>query len=453
MNPNRCSIHFLAVILLTLIGCQRSEEYPQRPLMLVCPWAAGGGTDRVARQIGVQLEQGLGVPVNIVNATGGSGVTGHTRGANSRPDGYTLTIITPELTMLHWRGLTDISPADFDPLMSVNGDCAALFVRQEAKYQSLADLEQEVRQRPRQLLASGTAFGGVWHIALAGWLTKLELPADTVIWKPLNGSNPSLQELMAGGVDMVCCSVPEAQTLLDAKRIRCLGVMAEVRQAGLPNVPTFREQQVDWVLMGWRGLALPLGVPDERRQTLLAAVKKVVSSKEYQKFLQSANFGYRADEPTAFQELLQTSDSEYGAILTSDTFRSVQKQRIGPMMFPGVISLLLCTVTATLFWQARRSPAHSPNATSTNNPTPVTRAGWIRAAIAVGFVIIYLIGVELLGFLLLVGCLLLLFWLWLGVSWRVAVPLAALLSSAVYHWFSVLQGVPLPWGLLGTIIY
>src|SRR5690554_6349909 len=71
-------------------------EFPDRPVMLICPWAAGGGTDRVARQVAVGLEQELGVPVNVVNATGASGVTGHTRGALARPDGYTITLATAE---------------------------------------------------------------------------------------------------------------------------------------------------------------------------------------------------------------------------------------------------------------------------------------------------------------------------------------------------------------------
>jgi tripartite-type tricarboxylate transporter receptor subunit TctC len=98
-------------------GCQQTESFPERPITLVVPWSAGGGTDRVSRQIGMQLERELGVPVNVVNATGGAGVTGHTRGALARPDGYTLTTITPELAMLHWRGLTNITWEDFDPMV------------------------------------------------------------------------------------------------------------------------------------------------------------------------------------------------------------------------------------------------------------------------------------------------------------------------------------------------
>ncbi len=78
----------LAVLLaLSLPACAGRRPFPEAPILIVCPWAAGGGTDRVARQLAVLLEQDLGVPVNVVNATGGDGVTGHSRGALARPDG------------------------------------------------------------------------------------------------------------------------------------------------------------------------------------------------------------------------------------------------------------------------------------------------------------------------------------------------------------------------------
>ncbi|MDQ4061846.1 MAG: tripartite tricarboxylate transporter substrate-binding protein, partial [Pseudomonadota bacterium] len=80
--------------------------YPERPITLLVPWAAGGGTDATARIIGSLLERELGQPVNVVNRTGGSGVVGHEAIAASAPDGYTIGIATVEIGMLHWQGLT-----------------------------------------------------------------------------------------------------------------------------------------------------------------------------------------------------------------------------------------------------------------------------------------------------------------------------------------------------------
>src|SRR5437773_9256849 len=117
---------------LALVACSGERRFPQAPILIVCPWAAGGGSDRVARQMAALLEQDLGVPVNVVNATGGDGVTGHSRGALSRPDGYTLTLITIEIATLHWRGMTSISQRDFAPVGLVNRDAGAIFVRADA---------------------------------------------------------------------------------------------------------------------------------------------------------------------------------------------------------------------------------------------------------------------------------------------------------------------------------
>ena len=166
--------------LLLAAGCGRPQAFPARPITLLCPWSAGGGTDRVSRQMAMQLERRLGVPVNVINATGGSGVTGFTRGARSRPDGYTLMMMTVELSMLHWRGLTEITHEDFAALALLNRDAAALFVREDAAYQTLADLETAIHEAPSPLKASGTAQGGIWHAALAGWLDSRGLPADAV---------------------------------------------------------------------------------------------------------------------------------------------------------------------------------------------------------------------------------------------------------------------------------
>ena len=92
-------VAWLVVALASLavfVGCGTQQPFPSRPITLICPWSPGGGTDRVSRQMAMQLERRLGVPVNVINATGGSGVTGLTRGARSRPDGYTLMMMTVE---------------------------------------------------------------------------------------------------------------------------------------------------------------------------------------------------------------------------------------------------------------------------------------------------------------------------------------------------------------------
>jgi tripartite-type tricarboxylate transporter receptor subunit TctC len=153
---------FLSLICLLAGGCDRTAPYPSRPITLVCPWAEGGGTDRVSRQMAILLEQRLGQPVTVINATGGKGVTGHSRGLSTHPDGHTLTMMTFELNTMHWTGITDLTYEDCVPLVSVNEDYAALMVRNDAKWKTVAELASEVNAAPGILTASGTALGGAW---------------------------------------------------------------------------------------------------------------------------------------------------------------------------------------------------------------------------------------------------------------------------------------------------
>ena len=212
-----------------LSGCTRKGSFPNRPITFICPWGAGGGTDRISRQLAFLLEQELGVPVNVVNATGGGGVTGHSRGARARPDGYTITIVTVELNMLHWRGLTGISYEDFRPVMMVNQDAAAVFLRTDSQWKTLGELEQAIRDNPGKLKASGTAFGGIWHVALARWLTSVDLQAS----KDLPAHQACLRHDMAILEGLVLGAVPEGLYELIALPLRLVGFDASPVRAVL----------------------------------------------------------------------------------------------------------------------------------------------------------------------------------------------------------------------------
>nr|WP_272211916.1 tripartite tricarboxylate transporter substrate-binding protein [Marinicella sp. W31]MDC2877806.1 tripartite tricarboxylate transporter substrate-binding protein [Marinicella sp. W31] len=117
-----------AAALMTCVNSVQAADYPSRPIQMIVPWGAGGGTDAVGRIIASVMQEDLGVPINVVNRTGGSGVVGHSTIATAKPDGYTIGIATVEIGMLHWQGLTDMSYKDFDILGIVNQDPAGISV-------------------------------------------------------------------------------------------------------------------------------------------------------------------------------------------------------------------------------------------------------------------------------------------------------------------------------------
>src|SRR5262249_13451760 len=153
------------VALLALVATSVAlAAYPDRPITFIVPWGAGGGTDGTARYFAAMMEKELGQPVNVVNRTGGSGVVGHSAIAQAPADGYTLGMITVEITMMHWQGLTELGPASYTPLALVNSDPAGFTVRADSPYKSVKEAIDFIKANPGKLKASGTGQGGIWHL-------------------------------------------------------------------------------------------------------------------------------------------------------------------------------------------------------------------------------------------------------------------------------------------------
>jgi tripartite-type tricarboxylate transporter receptor subunit TctC len=293
-----------------------AQNYPSRPVTLIVPWGAGGGTDATARIIGSLLEKEMGQPVTVVNRTGGSGVVGHAAIASAPPDGYTIGLATVEIGMMHWQGLTELSGASYTPIGLVNADPAGIQVRADAPYKTVNDLLAAIKANPGKFKASGTGQGGIWHLAIAGLLRDQKIDPTALPWVPSNGAAPGLQDMVAGGVEVAPVSLPEARSLIDAGKVRSLAIMDEKPSALYPNVPTLKSVTgSNWTMAAWRGIVAPKGIPAEARDKLSAAVRKVAASKEYHDFMASRGFGVIYAEPEAFGRFMAKSDTELGATM------------------------------------------------------------------------------------------------------------------------------------------
>jgi tripartite-type tricarboxylate transporter receptor subunit TctC len=298
-----------------LIGVAHAA-WPERPITLIVPWGAGGGTDATARIIASLLEKDIGQPVNVVNRTGGSGVVGHQAIASAAPDGYTIGLITVEIAMMHWQGLTELTGASYTPIGLINTDPAGLQVRSDAPYKDVNDLITAIKANPGKLKASGTGQGGIWHLAIAGMLKDLKVDPASVPWVPSNGAAPGMQDLVAGGVEIVPCSLPEARSLIDAGKAKSLAVMSESPAALYPNVPTLKAATgSNWTIGAWRGIAAPKNIPAEARDKLVAAIKKIATSKEYAEFMSGRGFGVVYKGPEDFASFMTKADAELGATM------------------------------------------------------------------------------------------------------------------------------------------
>lgn len=293
--------------------------YPNRPVTLVCPWGAGGGTDATARIVAAILEKNLGQPFNVVNRTGGSGVVGHSAIATAAPDGYTLGMITVEITMMHHQGLTELKPTSYTPLALMNVDPPGVQVNASSPYKNVKALADAIKAAPAgKFKASGTGQGGIWHLALIGWLQAMGLPANHVAWVPSNGAAPAMQDLAAGGIDIVTCSVPEAKAMIDAGKAVSLAVMAPQRNPAFKDVPTLNEALgINYSVGAWRGIAGPKGLPADVAAKLTAELKKAYDSAEFQDFMRNRGFGTTWADPAAFAKFMDDGDKAMGTAMTA----------------------------------------------------------------------------------------------------------------------------------------
>jgi tripartite-type tricarboxylate transporter receptor subunit TctC len=290
--------------------------YPDRPITFIVPWGAGGGTDATARILGALLEKEFKQPVNVINRTGGSGVVGHSAISQAQPDGYTIGMITVEIGMMHHQGLTKLNGTSYTPLALVNSDPAGVQVKADSPYKTLGDLINAIKANPGKLKASGTGQGGIWHLALAGMLRDLKIDSAAVPWVPSNGAAPAMNDLAAGGVDIVTCSVPEARALIDAGKARSLAIMAAEPSVLYPNLPTVKAAiGSGWTVAAWRGVAAPKGLPKDVQDQLVAMIKRAHDSSEFRDFMKQRGFGVVWGGPQEFAGYMAKDDANMGQVM------------------------------------------------------------------------------------------------------------------------------------------
>ncbi|MFC7404176.1 tripartite tricarboxylate transporter substrate binding protein [Georgenia alba] len=296
--------------------CDVAPEYPSGPIELIVPWAAGGGTDGVARLVGEQLGEALGTQVNVVNRTGGSGVVGHQAMADAPADGQTLGLVTVEIGMMHWQGLTDLTHEDLTAISQVNADPAGLTVAADSEWQNAQDLLDHIEANPGDVVSSGTGQGGIWHLALIGMLLEAGLEPDAVNFVPSDGAAPALQELVAGGIDLTTSSLGENKSMIESGQARALAVMGNEPDPNFPDVPTLAEETgVEYEMGVWRGIAGPAGMEENAVAELECHLEEITASQEFTDFMADSGLGVRYAGAEEFARLMAEDDAAKGEVM------------------------------------------------------------------------------------------------------------------------------------------
>ena len=302
------------VVAASVFAAPAFAAFPDKPVTVICPWTAGGGTDLLLRALSKEAEKFLGQTINVVNQTGGAGAIGHNAIRAARPDGYTVVMITFELNSLPPQGLVPFTWKDFDPLMRLNADPAALSVRADAPYSTVRGFMDYAKANPGEITIGNSAPGSVWHIAAGLAAEKTGVKVKHV---PFDGAQPAVTALVGGHIKAVAVSVAEVRSQAQAGNIKILGVMSHERDKQFPNVPTFKEQGVDVQFFTWRGLALPKGVPAANKAKIVDAYKKAFDTQTFKDFAAKASLNLAYQDSAEFTKFLDQNYKDVEAVMKS----------------------------------------------------------------------------------------------------------------------------------------
>lgn len=308
------------VLVCSMATVASAAEYPSKGISVICPWGAGGGTDACLRAFCEALSKQLGVTLTVDNRTGGGGIIGHQAIADADPDGYTMGMITFELSTYKHLGTSQITYEDYDPLCRVNTDAAAITVNAEwAKANGISDLATFIdycKAHPGEVQMGGSSNASVWHIAGGYLMNAAGIELQMITYQ--EGAATAVQNAASGFIQGVTVSLAEARSFIESGHLVCLGVMDTQRNALFPDVPTCQEQGYDITYFTQRGMAIPKGVSDDVKAKLVAACEAAIADPDFVEFMNNngqAISYLNAEDYTAFLAQSLTDVGEAMAVL------------------------------------------------------------------------------------------------------------------------------------------
>ena len=250
-----------------------SQGYPDKPVSLIIPFAAGGPTDAVARMIAIPMGKALGQTVLVENAVGAGGTIGAAKVARAEPNGYSI--------LLHHMGMST-APAlykklSFDPLKDFEyiGQVVdvpmTLLARKDFPATTFPELQAYLKANGNKVSLANAGLGAVSHLCGLLFMSQIGVELNTI---PYKGTGPAMNDLLGGQVDMLCDQTTQTVPMIKENRVKVFGVTSTTRLATLPNVPTLNEQGLKgFEVKVWHGMYAPKGTPAPVLEKINAAMR------------------------------------------------------------------------------------------------------------------------------------------------------------------------------------
>ena len=266
-------------------------DYPTKPISMVVPFAAGGGTDVVGRMIASAMEPFLSNKIIIVNKAGGAGITGIQEVATAKPDGYTILFTTGTPIIQTYMTKRRVDYKKFHLLAMVNKDSFTLVVPQKAKWANYEEFVKDAKANPGKIRISHPGVGTTQHLALP----MIEQPSGIKFqYVPFAGNAPAHVALLGGHIEAALTMVGDVSSLVKSGEVRMLAVSGESRLKDYPDVPTFKEKiGADVGISHWRGIWALKEIPEPILLVLEDAILKAANTQGYKDVMTKA--GYTPD--------------------------------------------------------------------------------------------------------------------------------------------------------------
>jgi tripartite-type tricarboxylate transporter receptor subunit TctC len=303
---------FALIFVLIPVPWGYTAGFPEKEVQIIIPWAAGGATDLIFRALAATTEKYLGKAVVIVNRPGGAGAVGYTECMKSQPDGYTLVSAITPLAILPHQTKTAFDYKSFEPVINVVRDPGMFLVKADSPWKTLNEFIDYAKKNPDMITVGNSGAGGGVHLIALAFQQAAGVKFNHI---PFAGGGPSVTALLGGHINAVTVSPPEGIQHVKAGKLRIIALFADKRFELFPNVPTVREQSIDFVMGQWRGLAAPKGTPPDVIKKLHDAFKKGMEDPVFQKNAKDmvVNLSYLG--PDDFGKLMAHDNEFYGKLV------------------------------------------------------------------------------------------------------------------------------------------
>ena len=313
---SRLSVLFL-VVLFVAIGAGNAlgaGKYPEKPITMVIHASAGGGSDIFGRTMSSAIEKDklLPQPIVVENKPGGSGGIAFAYVAGKKKDPYYLVTAVTSFLTTPLMGLTPVGLKDFTPIANFAFDEYMLIVNPKSKYQSVKDVVADAKANPKKITVGGTQLGSSDSICAYLIEKAAGIQLNYIVF---NGGGEVNAALLGGHIDMAVANPGEALELMKAGKVRVLGVFAEKRLAGAPDVPTLKEQGVNAIYVQNRGLCAPADIPADAKKVLEEAFFKYTKTETFKKYCRDNMLSEAWMDGAAFGKFLEEWNAKYAVIL------------------------------------------------------------------------------------------------------------------------------------------